>query len=133
MISISYYYFEGLRVGDYIISFDGKSVQHMNGDEFTNFLRVSIIAAEKRNGPLILEVVGEELPEVVEGNYEAAEPTSSSRTSSISSLSISDIYEPVDYLLYSIAGQPTQNPLAPRESVAPSYSGQRECPPSTYT
>ena len=52
LISISYYYFEGLRVGDYIISFDGKSVQHMNGDEFTNFLRVSINAAEKRNGTI---------------------------------------------------------------------------------
>ncbi|CAF3311736.1 unnamed protein product [Rotaria socialis] len=51
---------QGLPAGSCIISVNGQNVQHMDKEEFKNFLRTELANGEERNKPLLLEVIDED-------------------------------------------------------------------------
>jgi hypothetical protein len=55
-----FYFFQGLRVGDYILTVNNQTVENMNGDEFKQFLRTSTQNVNKYGNRLLLEVINED-------------------------------------------------------------------------
>lgn len=56
-----FFYDEGLRVGDNILTVNNQDVTQMNAGEFTRFLRTSAQNADARSQPLVLEVTRDDV------------------------------------------------------------------------